>query len=209
MNAELKSWLCDTLEERERKAEREFARYPKLIKEMGLDLIRTDNKVVLDIGCGPRGIWYHLPARYKYAIDPLIEKYDEYYNLDFIDGLIKGKGENMSVIEDDSIDLVTTVNSLDHCKSPEQVLREVKRVLAPSGYLAVHFCINLATNHPHPSHQLNISPEVFHDLIDKDFETVHELTFDKDNLRYGWVKYKNKCGLPALAGLYRLTTKGG
>ena len=207
MNAELKSWVCDTVDERERKSEREFARYPRLIKEMGLDLIKTDNKIVLDIGCGPRGILYHLPAKYKVAVDPLMKEYKRYFDLSFIDLGLTGKGEKLNKIGDDVIDLVTTVNSLDHCQSPINVIEEIKRVLAPSGYLAVHFCLNLAQNHPHPSHQLNISYERFHNWIDEDFETVHELKYPE--IKYGWVKYKNKCGLPCLAGLYRLTTKGG
>lgn len=204
--SEIASWLCDNEEEKDRKAEREFIRYPRLIKEMGINLIDTKNKVCLDIGCGPRGVLYNIESNYKVGLDPLIDDYAEHFDMSFLDKKIKAVGEKIPETNN-SFDLVTAVNSLDHCKHPREVIEEIKRVLVPSGYLAVHFCINLAQNHPHPSHRLNISPESFHYLIDSDFETVHEVKFPE--LRYGWVKYRGECGQPALAGLYRLTTKGG
>ncbi len=202
MNAELNSWICHSEEERERKAEREFCRYPKLIEEMGLYLIRTDNKIVLDIGCGPRGILSCLEARLKIGLDPLIDEYKKYYDLTFLDVTKKGVGEKIP-FTNDSFDLVTSVNSLDHCSNPIKVVNEIRRVLKPSGYFGVHFCLDLAKNNPHPSHSLNISKKKFHDMIDSDFETVHE-----KEVKYGWVKHQGKVGEPALAGLFRLTTKG-
>ena len=53
-----------------------------------------------------------------------------------------------------------------------------------------------------------ISYDLFRKFVDSDFETYHELTFEKNGLRYGWKKFEGKCGIPAFAWLGRLCTKG-
>ena len=208
LQAELDSWICKDEETRKRKSEREFARYPKMIKEMGLDLIDTSNKSILEIGCGPIGLISLLDGSIKIGLDPLADKYNKYYPnlLDDINMRI-GYGEDIP-LADDWMDLIVIPNSLDHCIEPEFVIKECKRVLRPSGWLAVHSCINLASCHPHESHINNISYDLFRKFVDSDFETYHELTFEKNGLRYGWKKFEGKCGIPAFAWLGRLCTKG-
>ena len=76
--------------------------------------------------------------------------------------------------EKNSFDLVITMNSLDHCENPDEVIKEIRRVIKPSGYLAIHICINNAINNPHPSHKININSEWLHNRLDDMFETVSE-----------------------------------
>jgi len=200
--AELDSWLIEDPEKRREKIEREVARYPKMRKEMGLGLIDLSNKNVLEIGGGPIGIIADLHCGKKTILEPLTEDYKKYwpcpYHLD-------GVGEAIP-FKNGEIDLVVITNALDHCQTPEIVVHEIKRVLRAGGWLAVHNAIDLAAIHPHPAHIKNLDEFWFHNLIDFDFETVHELCYPK--IRYGWVKspYDGKVGQPCWAGLYRKVT---
>jgi len=200
--AEIESWNIPDPIKRKEKIEREVARYPKMRREMGLHLIDLTNKFVVEIGGGPIGVIADLHCARKQIVDPLTEEYKKYWSCPYH---IKGVGEALP-FKNDEIDLVVITNALDHCQSPEIVLWEIKRVLRPGGWLAIHNTINLASIHPHPGHLLNLDEFWFHDQIDSDFETVHELTFKNDGLRYGWVKYDGRTGQPAWAGLYRKAT---
>lgn len=199
---EVETWNIPDPQKRAEKIERETARYPKLRREMGVHLIDTYDKRILEVGGGPIGVITDIPAKKKFILDPLTEEYRRYWSCPYH---VKGVGEAIP-LETDSIDLVVVTNALDHCQTPEIVIHEVKRVLRAGGWLAVHNCINLASIHPHPGHLLNLDEWWFHHQIDDEFETVHELTYRKDGLRYGWVKYEGKTGQPAWAGLYRKTT---
>jgi SAM-dependent methyltransferase len=205
LKSELDSWNLKDKKMRELKLEREWVRYPYLIEKLGLDsLLYLEKKTVLDIGSGPMGgIIQLLPCERKISIDPLnkeyVENFPEFYNPN-IEYFI-ATGEKIP-LENDTVSLVTCVNALDHSQSPQQIINETTRVLEPSGYLSLSFCINLAKNHPHEAHIHNLDSEWLHKIIDSDYETIFEKV-DK----YGWVKHNNKVGQPCLYGLYRLTTK--
>jgi len=211
LKAELDSWICKDENIRKRKSEREFARYPRMIKEMGLDLIDTSDKMILEIGCGPKGLISILDAELKMGLDPLASEYQKYYKDPFNNMIyIDGYGEEMPFGESEGslgFDLIVIPNSLDHCQEPNKVIEECKRVMSPSGWLAVHNCINLAKCHPHESHINNISYNQFRNLVDKDFECYHTLQYPE--IRYGWIKGPDgKVGQPCFTYLGRICSKG-
>ncbi len=206
LQSEINSWDVTDPRIRKNKLEREWVRYPYLIEKLGLDnLLYLEDKIALDIGCGPMGgILQLLPCRDKRTIDPLnheyVSRFPEFYNPNII--YDNGEAEALPY-PDDIFDLVITTNALDHAEDPEAVVQGVKRVIAPSGYFAVQFCLNLSKIHPHESHINAIDKEMFLSWVEGDFETI----FCKED-KYGWVKHNGKVGQPALYYLGRMTTKG-
>lgn len=200
--AEIESWNISDAKARREKIERETARYPLLRRQMGLQLVDLTEKFVLEIGGGPIGVIADLHCGRKVILDPLADKYKKYWPCP---SHAKGVGEAIP-FESGEVDVVVITNALDHCQSPEMVLHDVDRVLRPGGWLAVHNAIDLAAIHEHDGHIINLDEFWFHNQIDSGFETVHELTFRKDGLRYGWVNYDGKVGQPSWAGLYRKVT---
>jgi len=206
LKSELDSWNIKEESERRIKLEREWIRYPYLVDKIGINnLLYLEEKIVLDIGSGPMGgILNFINSKKKISLDPLnkeyVENFKDFYKTDF--EYIVGSGEKIP-LPDNSVDLVTCTNALDHAENPELIIKEIKRVLSKSGYVAMVFCISLASIHPHPAHVHNITPYQFHKWVDKDFETI----FSKED-RYGWVKYLDKVGQPCYIWFGRLTTKG-
>lgn len=200
--AEISTWNIPDEVARLEKIERETARYPKLIKDMGLDRIDLRNKRILEIGGGPVGVIADIHCAHKVILDPLADEYKTYFECPYH---VRGVGEALP-FESGSFDIVLISNALDHCQSPEIVLWEAKRVLRAGGWLAMVNCTYLKYIHKHPGHIHSLDEMWFHNLIDTDFETVHESTFKRDGYRYGWVKYHGIVGQPAWAGLYRKTS---
>jgi len=200
--AEKSSWLIEDPIKRREKVEREIARFPRIREQMGFHLIDLADKFVLEIGGGPIGIIADLHCGEKMILDPLTEDFKRFWPCPYH---IEGVGEAIP-FRDGEVDVVVISNTLDHCQRPEVVLEEAGRVLRAGGWLAIYSCINLAAIHSHPAHRLNLDEWWFHNIIDEEFETVHELTFARDKLRYGWVLFEGRRGQPAWAGLYRKTT---
>jgi hypothetical protein len=69
--------------------------------------------------------------------------------------------------------------------------------------MAVLCCESNRFHHPHPAHAFDLDAPWLHRLIDADYETVHELTFDRDGYRYGWVPFEGKRGQKAFCVLAR------
>ena len=200
--AEVSSWNIPEPDKRREKIERETARYPLLRRQMGIDLLDLSNKFVVEVGGGPIGTIADLPCKRKVVLDPLTEQYKKYWPCPHH---LKGVGEAIP-FQPGEVDVVVITNALDHCQTPEIVLHEALRVLRPGGWLAVHNAIDLASIHPHEGHRLNLDEFWFHNQIDSNFETIHELTFRKDGLRYGHILYNGRRGQPAWCGLYRKCT---
>ncbi len=92
-------------------------------------------KRVLDIGCGAGNMFHHL-ARYGAVVGvdnnprPLAVARERGYDVR------QGKAEDLP-FEADSFDLVTLLDTVEHCDDDLAVLRECYRVCAPGGHLAV------------------------------------------------------------------------
>jgi len=98
---------------------------------------------VLEIGSGPIGIINFLDWPERYAIDPLESFYARQPSLIRLRNpgatYLSGSGEQLPM-EDASCGLVIIDNVIDHTYAPEKILREIARVLKPSGrmYLSVN-----------------------------------------------------------------------
>lgn len=99
--------------------------------------LRTHIKT-LQIGAGPWDVIDHWHDGERHAIDPLAKEYKEKFD-EFQDKSVRyiaGRGEELPY-EDDYFDVVIIRNCLDHVDDPWQTLREVFRVLKPTGALYV------------------------------------------------------------------------
>jgi SAM-dependent methyltransferase len=103
----------------------------------------SPSRRVLEIGSGPIGIVNFLDWPERYAIDPLESFYAQQPSLIQLRNpgatYISGSGEHLPM-EDGTCDLVIIDNVIDHTYAPQGILREIARVLAPSGrlYLSVN-----------------------------------------------------------------------
>ena len=100
------------------------------------------DKVVADFGCGPRGsLCWATKAKERIGIDVLT---DEYENL-------RSKPHNMRYVKSSekeiplpkaSIDIIYTINSLDHVFDLPTMCKEITRVLRRGGLLLGSFNLN-------------------------------------------------------------------
>lgn len=110
----------------------------------GLDDSFYEGKVILDIGCGPRGSleWASMASR-RMGLDPLAKEYlrlgASEHQMEYIDS-----PSEQIPLPDAQCDAVFAFNSLDHVESVDQTLSEIKRVTRPGGI----FLLIVEINHP-------------------------------------------------------------
>ena len=117
--------------------ERAFLRYCSLF---GIEKHSFRNQLVADIGCGPNGALHHFEAKRKFGVDVLarcfrpfaVEEHDIIY--------LAAPAEDLPFV-DRYLDVVLSLNALDHVDGFEQAIREIYRVLKPEG--EVHLAFNL------------------------------------------------------------------
>jgi len=141
--------------------------WEKELQRDGLDFSFFHDKLVCEIGCGPFGMIYFTNAKSKRGVDPLIPYYWELgllSNDKVADmALIPHGAESLPQVQDDSVDIVTCYNVLDHVQKPKEVLLETSRILKNGGlfYLNCHVVGNLLIpvrrmlkfrDPPHPHH---------------------------------------------------------
>jgi len=102
------------------------------------------DKVILDIGCGPRGSleWASMASR-RIGLDPLANEYLKLGANQHEMEYICAASEKIPMI-DAECDVVFSYNSLDHVENVDQTLREIKRVTCPEGL----FLLLVEVNHP-------------------------------------------------------------
>ncbi len=95
-----------------------------------------DGKIVADFGCGPRGslVWAN-SALLRIGIDVLTDRYaDEFTDNIISHGMIYLKStENVIPLPSDFVDVVFTLNAIDHVDNFPVMCKEIIRVLKPGG----------------------------------------------------------------------------
>jgi ubiquinone/menaquinone biosynthesis C-methylase UbiE len=110
----------------------------------GLDDAYYRHKIILDIGCGPRGSleWASMASR-RIGLDPLAREYLQLganlHKMEYIDS----PSESIPM-EDAECDAVSSFNSLDHVENVDLTIKEIKRVTRPGGI----FLLLVEVNHP-------------------------------------------------------------
>ncbi len=109
----------------------------------GLDADFYAGKVIMDIGCGPRGsLTWATTAKRRIGLDPLAEEYlklgADRHDMEYI-----ASGSEHMPLEDGACDVIFSFNSLDHVENVEASLAEVKRCVKGGGM----FLLLVEVNH--------------------------------------------------------------
>ncbi len=92
-----------------------------------------DDKIIMDIGCGPRGsLEWANNTKERYGLDPLANKYLKLGAHQHQMKYIEGVSENIP-FNDNYFDVITSFNSLDHVENVHKSILEIRRVLKPNG----------------------------------------------------------------------------
>jgi len=201
LDEEVKTWNIEDPIKRQEKIQRETIRHHKLKKDLLLDELDTANMDICEVGGGPSPVSNLLPFNDRVVFDPCTNEYKKYFNCP---DHLNVKIEDVEFVT--KFDLVLATNSLDHVEYPYIAMRKMSELCKPGGYIGIVCAENNAITNPHPCHVHNLTSEMVHYCFDRDFETVWELNYKKDNYRYGWVEYQGKRGQPAFAILFRKCT---
>lgn len=101
-----------------------------------------EGKIVADFGCGPRGslIWA-TPAMLRIGIDVLADAYAEHFKQNIIShGMIYVKSTEKAIpIPSNYVDVLYTLNALDHVDDFKTACKEIIRIIKPGGKLIGSF----------------------------------------------------------------------
>lgn len=93
-------------------------------------IVNLDQRTkVLDVGCGFSSVLHYLPGE-RIGIDPLADRYRAVYNYPF--EVMRSTGERLPFAAG-SFDAVFSSNCIDHTDNPDEVLRQIGRVLKADG----------------------------------------------------------------------------
>lgn len=117
---------------------------PFYTRHFGFEPSFYTGKVILDIGCGPRGSleWASNAAR-RIGVDPLAEEYLKLGASEHGMEYIAAPSESIP-LPDGACDAVFSFNSLDHVEDFDKTVREIKRITKPGGV----FLLLVEVNHP-------------------------------------------------------------
>ena len=121
--------------------------YRKLMLAIADEIDETflAGKTIADFGCGPRGslVWAS-QASVKIGIDVLADAYAENFKNNIIShGMIYVKStEEVIPLPSNYIDILFTLNAMDHVDNFEETCKEVIRIIRPGGELIASFNIN-------------------------------------------------------------------
>ncbi len=101
-----------------------------------------EDKRLLDVGCGPAGSleWATMAAE-RVGLDPLVSQYRALGLNEQPMRYVEASSEEMP-FSDESFDVVSSLNSLDHVEDPERTIAEMIRVLRVNGSLLLLVEVN-------------------------------------------------------------------
>jgi len=138
--------------------------------------IDFSDKVVLDVGCGPKGVVHYIrnECKIKIGLDPLIDVFwgsGGKFKPDTLTIYIRGSAEKIP-LKSESIDVAFCINVLDHTENPILCLKEMHRVLKSNGILIFEINVFL-----YPIYLYHVVREKLNWL--KDIPHPHSYTFKK------------------------------
>ena len=131
------------------------AHYKKLMlavaQENNTNFVRE--KVIADFGCGPRGslVWAD-SASMRIGIDVLADKYADAFTQDIVshDMVYLKSTENVIPLPSNFVDIMFTLNAIDHVDKFSQMCAELVRVIKPGGELIGSFNLEEAPSASEP-----------------------------------------------------------
>jgi SAM-dependent methyltransferase len=146
--------------------------YARRIKAVPAPLT-TDQTLVLDIGCGPYDCLSAMPGTHIF-LDDLMNLYVEELGAEFAGTRVCARTELMP-FADDSVDIIYSVNMIDHVDDMPETVKEMHRILKPAG--AVH-CQTYWNSHPLLPTEPGVFDRYFLDeFVCPYFEIEHLQTF--------------------------------
>jgi SAM-dependent methyltransferase len=144
------------------------------------------DRIVADFGCGPRGslVWAK-EARARIGIDALVDAYAP-LGLKDHDMVYVRSTESSIPLPPGYVDTMFTFNALDHVADLPAMCRELKRVIAPGGWLFGSF--NLYEP-PTPQEPLTLTPELLDRELLGSFEVVERRIRPKGDKEKGVYHY--------------------
>lgn len=98
------------------------------------DLSFFDDKIVLDVGSGPACTLCWIPnARARIGLDPLAARFMELGIGDHDMLYLNAPGERIP-LPSAYVDVVISINALDHVEDPVAVMKEIDRITRPGGH---------------------------------------------------------------------------
>lgn len=169
----------DNLDQRQRNAYymSKMEGHCSLIKDF-VESTDLSNKVLMDLGAGPMGFMHALQGKTKIAVDPLMNEFKKLgYQINSNHVMAYNiKAEELSdAFDENSIDVIFCLNSIDHHQDPGLVVDQCHHVLKSGGDLI------LLTDTRLPEqcdayHKLPLTQEAILGWL-KDFEVVETQEF--------------------------------
>lgn len=144
-----------------------------------LDISYFSDKIIADIGCGPRGsLEWAENAKCCIGVDPLSIKYRNLGTLPHKMHYVSSYSENIP-LKTGICDVVSSFNSLDHVYDVEKTVKEIKRITKVGGL----FLLIVEVNHnPKICEPHQIAPEKILELLKPEFACTN-LKIYKPNFR--------------------------
>jgi len=155
-SAEREYWL----QQKKKKGGRNASFWNLYILKPFMNLLAPHEKrVIVDVGCGPAGLINFIDGQEKVGVEPLANHYRRYFGISPKVQMIKAIGENLP-LKNEVADVAICIDVVNHVKSPEKVLTEVKRILHRHGLFI--FQVNLSTLTSEVWHRLMRAYDIYH-----------------------------------------------
>ena len=129
----------------------------------------VEDKVIADFGCGPRGsLCWAENARERIGIDVLVDKYRQ-LGIDSQNMKYVKSSETSIPVQSGSVDILITINALDHVDNFQAMCSELRRILKPQGLLIGSFNLDEEASVCEPQ---TLTEEKLKAALLKDFEII-------------------------------------
>jgi len=142
-----------------------------MAREPNQDFLR--NKVVADFGCGPRGsLAWITDAKALYGIDVLVPEYLKSFHkcMKTHPMIYVSSTEEHIPMPTESVDVIFSLNALDHVKDFAQICSELRRILKSGGELIGSFNLN---GQPTAAEPQKLTREKIQRYLLKDYQIKH------------------------------------